>query len=182
MNVRHSPPFHTAAFRMLALAAVGAVLLGPAQAAGETPQGQTPAQAAGSPPAGADGAEDLSRLLPVLLTSSERKQLAAELEAAIRRGDLQTAEGKLNTAIEMGTLAIVLIDRLHDPKLLQALQEFGLKGGDQPPRAPDAGAESADAARLRELQAALAQEQALNGALAQELAALRQEHRSLAER
>jgi hypothetical protein len=135
-----------------------------------------------SNPVSTESADDLSKLLPVLLTSSERKQLAADLEAAIRRGDLQAAEGRLNSAIEMGTLAIVLIDRLQDPKLLEALQAFGIKGDDQPARAADAGPQGMDVARVLELQTALTQEQARNGAVSQELAALQQAYRGLEER
>jgi len=167
---------------MLAVATIAAALLGPALAADETLPGQSPMQAVSGHPVSAESAEDLSKLLPVLLTSSERKQLAAELEAAIRQGDLQAAESRLNSAIEMGTLAIVLIDRLQDPKLLEALQAFGIKGDDRPARAADAGPQGMDAARVLELEAALTREQGQNSAVSKELAALMQEYRSLAER
>jgi hypothetical protein len=167
---------------MLAVATIAAALLGPALAADETLPGHSPTQAVSDHPVSAESAEDLSKLLPVLLTSSERKQLAAELEAAIRQGNLQAAEGKLNSAIEMGTLAIVLIDRLQDPKLLEALQAFGIKGDDRPARAADAGPQGMDAARVLELEAALTREQGQNSAVSKELAALMQEYRSLAER
>ena len=139
-------------------------------------------QAVSSHPVSAESAEDLSNLLPVLLTSSERRQLAAELEAAIRQGNLKAAEDRLNAAIEMGTLAIVLIDRLDDPKLLHSLQAFGIKGDDRIAPAPNAGPPTKDATAALNLQAALAREQAQNSAVSQELAALKQEYRGLEER
>jgi hypothetical protein len=182
MSGRRHPTFLTTASELLAAAAIGAALLGPALAADGTLQVPSPFQAVSSHPVSAEGAEDLSNLLPVLLTSSERRQLAAELEAAIRQGNLQAAEGKLNAAIEMGTLAIVLIDRLHDPKLLHSLQAFGIKGDDRIAPAPNAGPPTKDAAALLDLQATLAREQAQNSALSQELAALKQEYRGLEER
>ena len=182
MSGRRHPAFLTTASEMLAVATIAAALLGPALAADETLPGQSPMQAVSGHPVSAESAEDLSKLLPVLLTSSERKQLAAELEAAIRQGDLQAAESRLNSAIEMGTLAIVLIDRLQDPKLLEALQAFGIKGDDRPARAADAGPQGMDAARVLELEAALTREQGQNSAVSKELAALMQEYRSLAER
>ena len=182
MSGRRHPAFLTTASEMLAVATIAAALLGPALAADETLPGQSPTQAVSGQPVSAESAEDLSKLLPVLLTSSERKQLAAELEAAIRQGNLPAAESRLNSAIEMGTLAIVLIDRLQDPKLLEALQAFGIKGDDRPARAADAGPQGLDAARVLELEAALTREQGQNSAVSKELSALMQEYRSLAER
>jgi hypothetical protein len=164
---------------MLAIATIGAALLGPALAADETLPAQSPAQAVSGQPVGPESSEDLSKLLPVLLTSAERKQLAAELEASIRQGDLKAAEDRLNAAIEMGTLAIVLVDRLQDPKLLAALQAFGIRGDNLAASAPKAGA---DAAKVAELEAALTREQTQNSAVSRELAALMQEYRNLAER
>ena len=201
MSGRHYPPFMTAASEMLAVATISVALLGPALspalAADAAPAGQTDIQAIGSHPVSTENAEDLSKLLPVLLTSAERKQLAADLEAFIRGGDLKAAENRLNSAIEMGTLAIVLVDRLNDPNLLSSLQAFGIRGGDQPAPAstgpaPEAGrgadvaacpaVTASDGPSLQELQQTLAREQERNNAVSRELAALMQDHRDLAER
>lgn len=201
MSGRHYPPFMTAASEMLAVATISVALLGPALspalAADAAPAGQPDIQAIGSHPVSTENAEDLSKLLPVLLTSAERKQLAADLEAFIRGGDLKAAENRLNSAIEMGTLAIVLVDRLNDPNLLSSLQAFGIRGGDQPAPAstgpaPEAGrgadvaacpaVTASDGPSLQELQQTLAREQERNNAVSRELAALMQDHRDLAER
>src|SRR4028119_800666 len=153
MTGRRHPTFLTATSELLAAATIGAALLGPALAADGTLHVPSPMQPVSSHPVSAESATDLSNLLPVLLTSSERRQLAAELEAAIRQGNLKAAEDKLNAAIEMGTLAIVLIDRLDDPKLLHSLQAFGIKGDDRIAPAPNAGP-TKDAAAALDLPAA----------------------------
>lgn len=112
----------------LASAAHAALLV---PAAAEMPS-KPPADAQAVSPRGTplDGPEDIAKLLPGLLTSWERRKLAADLEGALRRGDMNIAVSQLNTAIDTGTLAIVLIDRLHDPNLLQSLQTLGLKAED----------------------------------------------------
>src|SRR5690349_5213543 len=56
---------------------------------------------------------DLANLLPLVLTSHERRELAEKLEASIRNGDMSGAQNSLNSAIEVGTLAIVLSAQLQ---------------------------------------------------------------------
>ncbi|MFL5206035.1 MAG: hypothetical protein ACJ8AR_09255, partial [Microvirga sp.] len=114
---------------LLTTTLIGIALLGPAAAQG-SPTGDAPNKEESSIKAGA--MENLLTLLPLLLTSPDRKQLAADLEASIRKGDLKKAENSLNSAIEVGTLAIVLVDHLKDPDLITALQGLGIRG-DVPP-------------------------------------------------
>jgi len=193
----HIPPARRASQRpramateMLALTMLGMLLVGPVAAADGSSAVKLGVPADNLLPATVGGTDDLSSLLPVLLTSPERKRLAAELEASLRQGDLKAAEGKLNVAIEMGTLAIVLIDRLRDQSLLTSLQSLGIKGGDQPSSPPDTGAGNADAgvctlpaepetSELLELRQALERERAHGSAIAQELAALTRDHHGL---
>jgi hypothetical protein len=137
--------------------------------------------------------DDISTLLPLLLTSPERKQLASDLELSIRQGDLKSAERQLNTAIDMGTLAIVLIDRVQDPGLLASLQKLGIRGAERPAPPPDAPASPAaggavaacgptvasNPSNVTELQEALEREQARGDAIAWELATITEEFRNL---
>jgi hypothetical protein len=134
--------------------------------------------------------DDVAALLPLLMTSPERRQFAVDLETAIRLGKLEAAEHQLKAAIETGTLAIVLADRLRDPGLLTALQTLGIKGADNANSQPrDPGGSKADAscrmaaapiaANMSELQEALELEQARGNAVAWELATLTDEFRNL---
>jgi hypothetical protein len=136
--------------------------------------------------------KDLGELLPLLLTSTDRRQLAADLEASIRKGDLKSAETSLNTAIEVGTLAIVLSDHLSNPNLLKALQDLNVQASAhsaplvQAPAANPPGActtaTEINSANLAELQEALEQERSYGGMISQTLTALMQEHNALAAR
>jgi hypothetical protein len=85
---------------------------------GDTGKGLKAQTGAGSP--------DILELLPTFLTSDKRKQFAAELEAAIRKGDMELAERQINDAVELGTFSIILMTSIRDPKLLTALQELNL--------------------------------------------------------
>jgi hypothetical protein len=125
---------------MLAISLIAVSLLGSGAMAEELPADPLEFQA--SEP-GLPSGEELSKLLPLLLTSPERKAVAAEIEGLIRSGDLKTAEARLNAAIDAGTLAIVLVNTLSDPGLLQTLQSLGIRGGDQPSAAPPAEVASA---------------------------------------
>ena len=177
--------------RLLATTFLAISILGPASAQ-ETPSipFKTPASDGASVKAG--GVAELQNLLPLLLTSEDRKRLATDLEAAIRQGNLKGAENSLNTAIEVGTLAIVLADHLRDPNLLATLQDLGLRSD-----APAAPAEAANdsgpsaacsapavptAANLAELQQALEQEQSYASMISQTLTDLMQEHNALTAR
>lgn len=129
--------------------------------------------------------EDIAALLPLLMTSPERRHFAAELEAAIRLGRLEEAERQLKVAIETGTLAILLSDRLQEPSLLAALQTIDLKpeaeAAAKDPgvgNAPDANCSVAaiqPGPDISELQAALEQEKAQSNAALKELSGVSEE-------
>lgn len=191
MSGRNHPRFPGTPAEMLVAAAIGAAFLSPASAAGgpsaNVPQTQTEVAPSSAKP------EELAELLPLLLTSAERKKLATELEASVRQGDLKAAENRLNTAIELGTLAIILIDRLHDPNLLPNLQRLGIRADAQPsPSADQPGASPAPAVctlndaststNLLDLQEALEREKTQSSSASQKLAALTENHRILAAR
>jgi predicted nucleic acid-binding Zn-ribbon protein len=137
------------------------------------------------------GQNELQSLLPLLLTSEDRRQLAANLEVFIRKGDLRAAETSLNTAIEVGTLAIVLVDHLKDPDLLRALESFNNQTASyaQSSASIPAAVASSDAcatsgaaasANLADLQQALEQERSSSTMISQTLTALMREHNALA--
>ncbi|WP_262271123.1 hypothetical protein [Microvirga yunnanensis] len=168
---------------LLATTLIGAALLGPASAQG-IPNTAGPA---------ADGSDNLMTLLPLLLTSPDRRQLAAELETSIRTGDRKRAEDTLNSAIEVGTLAIVLVDHLNNPDLVATLQGLGIRGEAKPAPEP-AAAEAATAApscpvpagpvpvNLADMQEALDQERSFSTTVSQSLTSLMQEHGALEAR
>ncbi|MGO4526715.1 hypothetical protein AB4097_17860 [Microvirga sp. 2MCAF35] len=174
---------------LLTTGLIGIALLGPAVA--------QVSPAGGAPKNGSDASqtatEDLRTILPLLLTSPDRKRLAVDLEAAIRTGDMKRAESSLNAAIEVGTLAIVLVDRLNDPSLATALQGLGIRSDDGQTPAPSSADKTTtaeacaaspvpDASTLAEMRQALEQERANSGRISQSLASLTQERDALAER
>jgi predicted nucleic acid-binding Zn-ribbon protein len=170
---------------------LGLALLAPA-AAQDTSFTAPGAGVAGSPLGSALAQKDIKEFLPLLLTSADRRQLAANLESSLRQGDLKAAEASLNTAIEVGTLAIVLSDNLDHPSLLKALQDLNVQASVHPPsltQAPAADPPEActttaenSSANLAELQEALEQERSYGGMISQTLTALMQEHNALAAR
>jgi endonuclease YncB( thermonuclease family) len=129
----------------------------------------------------------------MLGTSPERRQLAAELESLLRQGKLEAAEDRLYTAIEIGSLAVLLTDRLRDPRFLEGLQALGSKGEERPPLPPiaadnpatlptnTAGREQAraDASELAELKEAKEREQQRANTITRELATANEELHSL---
>jgi len=186
---RRPSPLKHLTTEALAATLLGLALLGPASAGGSSPKGSSPAAQGGSATAVADR-NDLRGLLPLLLTSPNRKQLAAHLEAAMRRGDMKAAETILNTAIEVGTLAIALSDYLDDPGLLGILQDLDIQSALAPSPAP-ASSSAAQACpvlpettshNLAALQEALEREQSLGSMISQTLATLMQDHNALAAR
>lgn len=172
---------------LLTTTLIGATLLGPAAAQG-LPGGSTPTPEGSVPHAA--GSDNLLTLLPLLLTSPDRRQLAADLEASIRNGDLKRAENSLNAAIEVGTLAIVLVDHLNNPDLVGALQSLGIRGEVRPAPEPisadkPAPAESCPAppaatpVNLADMQQALDQERSFSATVSQSLTGLMQERSAL---
>jgi endonuclease YncB( thermonuclease family) len=84
-----------------------------------------------------DSPDNLSGISMLLGLSPERRQLAAELKELLQQDKIEAAEEHLNTAIEIGSLAVFLTQRLRDPKFLETLQSLsGLPvGRSNPPRA-----------------------------------------------
>ena len=166
-------------------------LLGPA-AAQDSSRVAPDTEAVGDPLDSGLAQKDLQKFLPLLLTSTDRRKLAADLETSIRKGDLKAAETSLNTAIEVGTLAIVLSDHLNNPDLLKALRDLNVQASVESsslmhaPAADPPGACTAtteiSSANLAGLQEALEQERSYGGMISQTLTALMQEHNALAAR
>lgn len=127
---------------------------------------------------------DLANLLPLVLTSRERRLLAENLEASIRNGDISGAQNSLNSAIEVGTLAIVLSAQLKNPELLATLQNLGIKGDAAvPAEQVDASANcNVPAAALTDLQEAIDREKNYSGMISQTLNDLMQENNALKAR
>lgn len=158
---------------MLTAALIATVLAGPLQAEDMAPVAPD-VKSSGTIAALPEGAEDISTLLPLLLTTPERRQLIGEVEAALRKGDVESAERHLNNIVEIGTLAIILIDRLRDPRLLSSLQTAGIgsaAGEDTPPSDPSS------ATVVAGLRQALEQSEARSETFARELAALNEDYR-----
>jgi predicted nucleic acid-binding Zn-ribbon protein len=149
-------------------------------------------------PVGA-GSDDVANVLSLLGTSAERRQLASELEEFLRQGKLKAAEDRLNAAIELGSLAVLLVDRLSDPKFLAGLQALGIRAEERPVLPPTATGDTQASATdgsgedragpkaidLNELQAAKDardREQQRADATDRELANVREELRVVRER
>ncbi len=165
----------------------------------ETRHAQTRAAAAGSTgPVEADS-DDVANVLSLLGTSAERRQLASELEKLLRQGNLKAAEDRLNAAIELGSLAVLLVDRLGDPKFLAGLQALGIRPEEDPVLPPSAtgdpqasaadgseedraGPKAMDLNELQEAKEASNREQQRADAIDRELATVREELRAERER
>lgn len=64
----------------------------------------------------------ISELVPLVVTTHQRRRLATEVKDSLRRGDLESAERRLDGAIEEGTLALLLRSELRNPELLASLE------------------------------------------------------------
>ena len=190
MNQRHHPRFLRRAAEWLAPPLIGLSLLGPTLAEAPHVRRTDPPDTPASQEATVEGnsANDLSVMLPFLITSPEGKRLAADLLASIKNGDLGRAESTLNAAIETGTLAIALADRLSDPNLLSSLQNLDLQGEGQP-SAPSASASPTYSApvttggtNLAQLQEALEHEQAYSSMITRTLTDLMEQYNALTTR
>jgi len=103
-------------------------------------------------------AEDLKLILEPLMSSPDSRRLAASVAALLRRGALDEAQTLLTGAIEGGTLASLMIDRLQEPALLVFLETTKTA---QEPRLPELRAKQApagDSIKFAELKTALARE------------------------
>jgi len=190
MDQRHHPGFLRPAAAWLVPPLIGLSLLGSALA--EPPPVRridaTDTPASQEAPIEVDSANDLSIMLPLLITSSEGKRLAADLLDSIKNGDLGKAESSLNAAIETGTLAIALVDRLSDPNLLSSLQSLDVQG-ERPPSGPSASVfpehsspVSMGGSNLAQLQEALDHEQAYSSMITRTLTDLTEQYNALTTR
>ena len=117
---------------------------------------------------------DYELLLGRLLSNSKSRQFLADLEVRIRRGDTGGASGFLLEALETGTIAALIMDRVESPGLLAFLQTLDKP---QPGAGASAGAPPAagsnDDTRLKELERVLESETNRANAAQGELDALR---------
>jgi hypothetical protein len=114
-------------------------------------------------------------MLQSLATSGERRELIGKLEALIRQGDVAGAKQLLSAAVEMGSLAVIMIDHIDEPGLRASLQTLVTEGQNtaspvSPGRAGDGVALSE--AELAESKKALERERDRADAAVQELNAL----------
>ncbi len=128
-------------------------------------------------------------ILPLMVDSPERRQLAKDIERFLREGKVQEAKSRLSRATNVGTLAIVLMDQLRRPSFLGELQALGLPDDDQSTALPaDAGElvsvpidgsvatlTAATSEALAELKAARDREQQRADALSRDLSAVTEE-------
>jgi len=185
MNGQHPSTLKHLTTEWLAGTLIGLSLLGPAcaETAGSPgkPEGALEAQPVAGP-------GELNDLMSALLTSQDRIALAEKLQASLRSGDLTGAKRELDSAIDVGTLAMILDGYLHNPGLLPALQDHGIKGPSSPPSQAPAGQTAASAscsasdAQLADLRHALEQEKNYSGTLSETLTDLMQENNALKTR
>lgn len=102
-----------------------------------------------------------SVMLQSLATSPESKEVLSRVGALVRQGDLEGAKQALSAAIEMGTLAVLMIDHIQDPSLGASLQAMAGEGPN-PPSSPEAQqqvtSDPAQEAKIAELESALERE------------------------
>jgi hypothetical protein len=182
MNRNKTPPSHRLATDLLAGTLLSLSLLGSAQA--EDTIGAIPnATDAYATDRLAPSSSDLANLLPLVLTSHERRKLAENLEASIRNGDMNGAQNDLNAAIEVGTLAIVLSGQLKNPDLLATLQSLGIKGDAAATSEPvNTAANCTMPTALTDLQEAIDREKNYSSMISQTLNDLMQENNALKAR
>jgi hypothetical protein len=163
--------------KTFAAALIGALLSGPVMAGEQTRAAERfpqPASHAQTRNAGAD--------IPSLFVNSpERRQLAKELERLLRESTVEEAENHLNKAIDVGTLAFLLLEQLRTPSLLAELQALGLRDDSPSTGLPAAAGEPAvpPSDELTELKLARDREQQRADALARDVAAAAEELNAL---
>lgn len=190
MNGRDASTSKRFATELLAGTLISLSLLGPAFAESRPAEGLGMVAGTNAPdPSGTSN--NLLHLLQVLLVSQDRIQFAEKLQASIRKGDLSGAEKNLNTAIEIGTLAILLTDHLRDPDFLAILEAAGIKGTSASSPNPTEGTvlpttcsapDSSAASSIVDLQRALEQEQTHSSMISKTLNDLMQENNALKTR
>lgn len=121
--------------------------------------------------------EEIRSLLPLLVPMPEQKQLAGELRAFLRSGDVRSAANKLTVAIEVGTLASILLDWVSHPALMAALQSLPDDLGDAASALSQPAA--VNALETTALTEALETERERAAALADELHTVRRDFQAL---
>jgi hypothetical protein len=154
----------------------GANEIKPGNPAGATPGAGQAYPSAGGPSQNSDKLnqsrltkEEVESVLPLFLTSSEARQLAAALEFHIRRGDFARAKQMLESFGQASTFAVLASDWLHDPMLLGMLHAQGIRGTEA---ALQSGAATP---QVGDLENALKQERDRVQAMAQEHAIVAEE-------
>jgi hypothetical protein len=182
MNRNATSPSKRLAAELLTGTLLGLSLLGPARAQ-DTTTAIPDATDAYATERLTPTSSDLASLLPLVLTSRERRELAERLEASMRNGDMSGAQNNLNSAIEVGTLAIVLAGQLKNPDLLTTLQNLGIKGDATTTARPvDPSVNCSAPAELADLKQAVEREKNYSGMISQTLNDLMQENNALKAR
>ncbi|WP_046866111.1 hypothetical protein [Microvirga massiliensis] len=119
---------------------------------------------------------DWSVLLGPLTSSPESRELAARLEARLLARDSNSAELLLVSAVEVGTLASLMLDRLDDPSLVAFLQSLRLAHQEQARSDPKAVVDNSVAGQSEEHDYALVKANAASDLSQAQEAALRQVH------
>ncbi|MPR12230.1 thermonuclease family protein [Microvirga tunisiensis] len=139
------------------------------------------------------GVGNAPSVLPFLVDSPERRQLAKDLEKLLREEKIEEAEGRLSQAINLATLAVFLQDQLRTPSLLDELQALGLRDDYQSTALPAAAGQPVALSRdssgathavpasdeLAELKVARDREQQRADALSRDLATVAEELHAL---
>ncbi|WP_201835037.1 thermonuclease family protein [Microvirga zambiensis] len=132
-------------------------------------------------------------VMPLLVDTPERRQLAKDIEHLLRDGKIEEAEGYLDKALNVATFAIFLQDQLKTPSLLAELQALGLPDDNRSTVLPGArgrpvalAPDSSGATHavpttdeLAELKVAREREQQRADALSRDLATVTEELRAL---
>jgi hypothetical protein len=165
--------------KTFAAALIGALLSGPVMAEEQTRTVEgLPQPASRTQTSNAGAATDI---LPLFVNSPERRQLAKDVEHLLRESTIEEAESHLNKALDVCTLAVLLLEQLRTPSLLAELQALGLRDDSASAGLPSAAGEpSAPASdELAELKAARDREQQRADALARDLATATEELHAL---
>jgi predicted nucleic acid-binding Zn-ribbon protein len=117
--------------------------------------------------------DEIASLIPLLVPMPEQKRLAAELRALLEKGDTTAASQKLTTAVEVGTLASILLDWINFPALLPALRALPDVGGETAPAPNAAQSTGGDRKELTALNEALERERLRSAALSDELSTMK---------
>jgi hypothetical protein len=165
--------------KTFAAALIGALLSGPVMAEEQTRTAEGLSQPASRTQTSNAGAA--ADILSLFVDSPERRQLAKEVERLLRESTIEEAESHLNKAIDVGTLAVLLLEHLRTPSLLAELQALGLRDDSPSAGLPSAAGEppAPTSDELAELKAARDREQQRADALARDFATATEELHAL---